>query len=274
MYRQPSLFDLPIDFISFGSGSSGNCYYLRQGDCGLLLDMGVGIRRFLKYFNAYGFKLPQVKAVLLTHDHLDHVRAVGAMSRKQHWPVYATAAVHEGMRRNPVIKQKVPAENIHFVEHGKSFEIGPFTIEPFPVPHDASENTGYLVRCGEITFCLMTDIGHVTPETSHYVGQAQYLVVESNYDPDMLASGPYPYPLQERIRNGNGHLSNHQCAAMLREHLNPEILRRLWLCHLSQENNRPDLAQTTVAQALSDLPLACSPEPLRRVEPTGPYVLN
>lgn len=274
MLRQPSLFDLPIDFISFGSGSSGNCYYLRQADCGLLIDMGVGIRRFQKSFADYGFKLPQVKAALLTHDHLDHTRAAGAMSRKLHWPVYATQLVHEGMQRNPVIKQKVPADNKRFIQPGEAFDIGPFHIEPFPVPHDASDNVGYFITCdNRVTLCIITDAGAVTPEMQHYVSKAQYLVIESNYDPDMLASGPYPLHLQNRIRGGHGHLSNHQCGELLRQHANPELLRRLWLCHLSQENNTPDRAVTTVQSHLADTPIKCQPEALNRINPTGIFTL-
>lgn len=274
MQQQSSLFDLPIDFISFGSGSSGNCYYLRQGDCGILIDMGVGIRRFQKYFHAYGFKLPQVKAALLTHDHLDHVRAAGAMSRKNHWNVYATQGVHDGMMRNPVIKHKVPEEHRCIIEDGVPFEIGPFLIESFPVPHDATSNSGFMIRCGEVSICIITDIGNITPEICKAVSEAQYLVVESNYDPDMLASGPYPEMLKRRISNGHGHLSNQQCGCLLRDFVAPKRIKRIWLCHLSQENNRPELAQSTVARALEELQLPCIPEPMRRLDPTGPYVLQ
>lgn len=273
MQRQPSLFDLPIDFISFGSGSSGNCYYLRQGDYGVLIDLGVGIRRFQKFFNSYGFKLPQVKAVLLTHDHMDHVRAAGVLSRKMHWPIYATQAVHDGMQRNPVIKQKVPQENVRILRHYEPFDLGPFRIEPFGVPHDASCNTGYLITCDNVTFCLVTDIGRPTPEIRSHIARARYLVIESNYDPDMLASGPYPFRLQERIRNGHGHLSNPLCAELVRDHADPALLERLWLCHLSQENNTPDKARLAVQMALSERGFRCVPEPLRRTEPTGVFTL-
>lgn len=271
MLQQSSLFSLPLDFLSFGSGSSGNCYYLRYADYAILIDLGVGVRRFLKDFSAYGCKLPHVQAALLTHDHLDHVRAAGNLSRKLHWPVYATEKVFAGINRNPVIRNKIPQENVRVITHGTPFTLGPFLIEPFPVPHDASDNTGYFITCGDTSFCLITDIGAVTPEITRHVARAQYLVIESNYDPDMLASGPYPFPLQQRIRGGLGHLSNPQCAALLRQHVNPEILRGLWLCHLSQENNRPDLAARTVQQALADLPLQCTPIPLNRVQPTGPF---
>lgn len=274
MIKQRSLFDLPIDFISFGSGSSGNCYYLRQGDYGLLIDCGVGIRRFLKYFAAYGFKLPQIKAALITHDHLDHVRAAGTLSRKHHLPVYATQRVFEGMQRNPVIKQKVPQDNMHFIQHGMPFDLGPFHIEPFHVPHDSMDNSGYLITCDDITLCIATDIGSVTPDIQEHVSRANYLVVEANYDPQMLASGPYPRSLQERIRNGHGHLSNQQCAELVSCSASPTLLRRLWLCHLSQENNNPTLAQTTVNEAIAGRGFTCLAEPLKRVEPTGSFVLQ
>lgn len=274
MQQQYSLFDLPIDFICFGSGSSGNCYYLRFGDFGLLIDMGVGMRRFLKDFNAYGCNLSQIKAAIITHDHLDHVRAAGRLSTKNHWPVYATEEVHAGIQRNPVIHNKISDENRRIIRHGEPFQTGPFHIEPFKVPHDSSDNTGYFITCSGITFCLVTDAGAPTPEICHYVSKAQYLVIESNYDPDMLECGPYPLPLKRRIKGGLGHLSNPQCANILSQHVNPELLEGLWLCHLSQENNHPEKAESTVSEALAALHLRCKPLPLRRIQPTGPFLLR
>lgn len=274
MLSQPSLFDLPIDFICFGSGSSGNCYLLRHGQCAILIDMGVGIRRFQKYFNSYGFKLPNVQAAIITHDHMDHTRAAGALSRKLHWPIYATLPVHAGIDKNPVIKQKIPADHKRIITHGEPFEIGPFKITAFPVPHDASDNSGYFITCGSTSICIITDAGSITPEMRHYVHEAQHLIVEANYDAEMLRTGPYPYHLQERIRGGRGHLCNDECAHLLRECIDPAKIKNLWLCHLSQENNTPAKAQTTIQAALEDLHLPCQPQPLRRIEPTGPYVLG
>lgn len=274
MLYQSSLLDLPVEFISFGSGSSGNCYYLRHGDCGIIIDLGVGVRRFSKSFTNYGFNFGQIKAAFITHDHLDHVRASGPISRKYSMPVYATELVHQGMRRNPYNRQKVNPELARIIEHGTAVEVGPFTVMPFHVPHDASDNTGYFITCRDITFCLITDAGTVTEEMRQYIRQAQYLVIETNYDPDMLASGRYPVRLQNRIRSGRGHLSNFQCAEVLRECIDPQHLDGLWLCHLSQENNTPTHAYETVSQTLRDLQLSCLPIPLRRVEPTGPFTLT
>lgn len=274
LQQSSTLFDLPVDFACFGSGSSGNCYYLRQGDCGLLIDAGVGERRFKKAFMDYGFNMAQIKAILLTHEHLDHTRCAGRLSKKNNLPVYSTASVFTSMRHNPVIHNNVPAANEQTIQHGTPFQIGPFCIEPFKVPHDSSDNTGYFITCGNVNFCLITDCGSLTPDICHYVSRAQHLVVEANYDRDMLQNGPYPEYLKLRILSKNGHMDNAVCGNLLRENLTPSLIRNIWLCHLSQENNTPEKALATVNEAIEPLHLPCKAVPLHRIEPTGPFVLR
>lgn len=239
-----------VKFISFSSGSCGNSYYLLADGCGLLIDLGIGIRAFRKNFSNYGLPIAQINSILVTHDHTDHVRAVGAVSQKFHIPVYSSAKVHESMLANHYVSKKVPASLRHDVEKGTTFNIGPFTIRTFHVPHDSADNNGYIIDVEDLRFVLITDVGHFTEEMPEIVHSATHLVIESNFDAAMLASGRYPKRLQERISGGNGHISNALTAEFLAANLDPQRIRHVWLCHLSEENNRPALARDTVSEAL------------------------
>jgi len=238
-----------LRFISFGSGSCGNCYYLYTEDYGLLIDLGIGVRTLKKHFADYGLKLANIKSVLITHDHADHVKAVGSFCNTYNIPAYATAEVHEGIRRNYVIRKKIDTENIRTIMRNETFTLGPFSIKAFPVPHDSMDNVGYRIQCGDIVFCLITDAGHVTEEMATHIHESRYLVIEANHDEEMLRQGTYPSHLKARVAGPKGHLSNNMCAKALVEHAS-DALKHVWLCHLSQENNHPELARKTVEQAL------------------------
>lgn len=238
-----------LRFISFGSGSCGNCYYLYTEDYGVLIDIGIGVRKLKKYFQDYGLSMATIKAVLITHDHADHVKSVGAVVNALSVPAYATAEVHAGIQRNYVVHKKIDAANIRKVIKNEPFKLGPLTVTAFTVPHDSMDNVGYKVQCGNVTFCLMTDAGHVTDEMKHLINESQYLVIEANHDEQMLQTGPYPGHLKARVASRRGHLSNTECAQNLAAY-GTEALKHVWLCHLSQENNHPELARKTVEQAL------------------------
>lgn len=238
-------------FISFGSGSCGNCYYIFTKEGGFLIDAGVGIRKLKKYFSDYGLSLGKVRQIIVTHDHADHVKAVGVISDTYGLPVYATERVHEGIAHNYCVRKKVNPANMRIIEPGAEISLDGFSVTPFRVPHDSHENMGYIIRRDGVTFTLMTDIGHVTDEMAAVIGMSDYLVIESNYDEDMLWTGVYPEYLKKRVSGGNGHLSNKLCAKAIVDNAG-ERLRRVWLCHLSEENNHPELARKTVEQELSD----------------------
>lgn len=265
-----------LRFISFGSGSSGNCYLLTTPTDGLLIDIGVGLRSLKKNFRDYGLSFSQVHHVLVTHDHADHIKSVGSFSKDQHVPVYTTKVVHEGITKNYCVQQKVPSDYVNYVEKGTSFTIGDFKITPFGVPHDSSDNVGYMVEAEGTAFCVITDAGYVTDEMKEYINKADYLVIEANHDVEMVKNGPYPAFLKERILSQTGHLSNVECGEALVENMS-EHLKLVWLCHLSEENNHPELARKTVEAILrshgivagADLQL----EVLKRKSPTGIFDL-
>ena len=257
-----------LRFISFGSGSSGNCYLLTTPTDGLLIDIGVGLRSLKKNFRDYGLSFSQVHHVLVTHDHADHIKSVGSFSKDQHVPVYTT--------KNYCVQQKVPSDYVNYVEKGTSFTIGDFKITPFGVPHDSSDNVGYMLEAEGTAFCVITDAGYVTDEMKEYISKADYLVIEANHDVEMVKNGPYPAFLKERILSHTGHLSNVECGEALVENMS-EHLKHVWLCHLSEENNHPELARKTVEAILrshgivagADLQL----EVLKRKSPTGIFDL-
>jgi phosphoribosyl 1,2-cyclic phosphodiesterase len=238
-----------LKFVSFGSGSSGNCYYLGTATDGLLVDIGVGIRGLRKNSRDYGIHLNTVKHILITHDHADHIKSVGAFSHDYHVPVYATEKVHKGIDHNYCVQRKLTPEQRRLVEVGTPLQIGDFLVTPFFVPHDASENVGYQIEADGITFVIITDAGSFTEDMKERIGQANYLVIEANHDVEMLQGGPYPQYLKDRIISPSGHLSNRECGQMLAENMT-ERLKHVWLCHLSEENNHPELARKTVDATL------------------------
>ncbi len=265
-----------LKFISFGSGSSGNCYFLYTENDGLLIDVGVGIRTLRKKFKDFGLSMSQVHRLLITHDHADHIKSVGSVSHDYHLPVYATAVVHHGIDKNYCVQRKVSSELRQMIEPGVTYQLGDFKVTPFTVPHDSSDNVGYFVETVETNICIITDAGCVTDEMAHYIGKARYLIIEANHDFEMLQQGPYPQHLKARIQSKTGHLSNADCGKAIAENMS-EQLRHVWLCHLSEENNHPELARKTVETVLRSYGVIAGKdfqlEVLKRTTPSGIFEL-
>lgn len=238
-----------LKFISFGSGSSGNCYYLATDTDALIIDAGVGMRIFKRHLHDYGIRLDSIHNILLTHDHADHVKSVGGLAQTLGVPVYTTHDVHVGIYKNWCVRKKIPMAQQHSLTKGEKVQIGEFTVMPFAVPHDSTDCVGYQITCQGVVLTIITDCGHVTEEMPALVEQTDYLVLEANYDPEMLDHGPYPEYLRRRIKGERGHLSNMECGQLLAEHATPR-LKHVWLCHLSEENNHPELARKTVETIL------------------------
>ena len=277
MYFCSQIEKVMLKFISFGSGSSGNCYMLATPTDALLIDIGVGLRGLKKDCRDYGVSLSSVKHVLVTHDHADHIKSVGAFSNDYQVPVYATREVHDGINRNYCVVKKVAAEQVGLVEKGKTLQLGEFTVTPFAVPHDSADNVGYFIEAEGTNFCLMTDAGRVTDEMKGYISKAHHLVIEANHDIEMVQNGPYPQFLKERILSGTGHLNNRECGEAIAENMSEE-LHNVWLCHLSEENNHPELARKTVESVLRSYGIVVGTdvrlEVLKRTTPTGPFELH
>ena len=241
-----------ISFISFGSGSSGNCYYLHNGACGILIDAGISARTLKRYFIEYGLRRDIVRCILVTHDHADHVKYVGKISSDLAIPVYATSKVHDGIERNYCVHKKIEPRWRCIMRKGGTIKVGGGEgpgVTSFDVPHDSSDNVGYKIEWEGLTLCLITDAGHVTSAMEANISSSDYLIIEANHDEQMLARGNYPEYLKQRISSPVGHMSNKTCAQALVDNASAR-LRHVWLCHLSQENNHPELARLTVETAL------------------------
>jgi len=241
-----------IRFLSFSSGSCGNCYLLLGPEGGVLIDAGVSIRRMKKILEGEGLDFNSFQSVLVTHDHGDHIRNLGSICKRLSKPVWTTPSIHEALLRHPFTRLEIGACRRDLVPEEWNPVAPGIEARYFIVPHDATQTVGYAIRCQDHLFVLMTDLGHVTDEAVGWASRADTVVVESNYDVDMLLGGSYPHPLKMRICQGIGHLSNDACSDAIRRFMHPG-LKNLFLCHLSGNNNTPELAYETAAATLREL---------------------
>ena len=235
-----------VRFVPLFSGSSGNAAYISCGDTRILVDAGVSGTRIRQELAKAGADAAALTGILITHDHADHIAGAGVLSRKFDLPIYAT----EGTWR--IMETKigaVPLKNVRIIEPGQDFYLGEANVLPFATPHDAAQPVGFTFSVGGVKLSIATDMGYMTKTTMAAIENSDIVLLESNYDPDMLQAGPYPYDLKKRILSRKGHLSNDDAAkscCCLAEH----GVRNIVLGHLSKENNFPELAYQTAAQQL------------------------
>ena len=242
--------DNTIRFMSLSSGSCGNCYYLGTDEGGILIDAGVSLRRLKKALIENGLDMDSFSAVLVTHDHLDHIRHLGSFCKKLCRPVYTTDVIHGALARHTFTASTISScRRILLPDQWN--EVAGMKVRYFIVPHDATQTVGYAIDASGHKFVIMTDVGRMTDEAVEFARQAHTVVVESNYDMDMLMSGPYTHELKMRIVQGCGHLSNDECASAVRRFWH-EDLRNIFLCHLSENNNTRQLAYDCITEALED----------------------
>ena len=254
-----------VRFKSFSSGSCGNCYFLGLEEDGVwtdavLIDAGVSLRAVKKELIREHIPIECVRAILVTHDHMDHIHSLGSYCKYLKLPVWATAELHAAMARHTYTLEHLAAVR-HSLERDAWNEIIPGVLDAryFVVPHDATQTVGYGIRLGGLNFVIMTDLGRMTPEALSFAAHAGVVVVESNYDREMLMNGPYPHDLKMRICQGGGHLSNDECAEAVRRFYHRD-LTHLFLCHLSENNNTPELAIKATSDVLADIGLLPSYE--------------
>ena len=264
-----------IRFKSFSSGSCGNCYFLgseEEGHThGVLIDAGVSPRRLKKELLAEGLGFDCIDAVLVTHDHLDHIRSLGSYCKHLQKPVWSTKTLIGALSGHFITGEHIGAFS-RGLEDGWNRINEDFSVRYFIVPHDATQTVGYAVLADGYRYVHITDCGRMTSEALDWCRQADTLVLESNYDCGMLACGPYPKELQDRIRSGHGHLSNDECTAVLKEINHPE-LKYVFLCHLSEHNNTPFLALRTALTAF-DVTSAPKVIPLPRENASPMFTLR
>ncbi len=248
---QYELFQLErFSFFSLSSGSCGNCYYLGNSRYGILIDAGIGPRVIRKRLAENGVDLSSIMAVLITHDHYDHIKSAGYLGEKLHIPVYATREVHRGISNSPLIRHSLNGSSKYIKKKGTLFRLKISALLLSTCHTTVSIMQAIFFEFGNNKLTLVTDVGAITDEVAYYICKANHLVIESNYDEEMLRNGCYPYHLKRRITSGEGHLSNRETAEFLANNYSSE-LRNIWLCHLSGDNNNPTLAYETVERQLS-----------------------
>lgn len=232
-----------LKFISFGSGSSGNCAYVGTADRGILIDAGVSNTFVTDELLRNGIDISAVAGILLTHDHGDHVKfAYALLRRNQHMRLFCTPKTLNGMLRRHSISRRI--KDYHQAIYKEfPFEAAGLTITPFEVSHDGTDNVGYCIEAAGVRLVVTTDTGIITPRADFYMRPANALMIESNYDETMLRHGTYAEHLKARILSEIGHLDN----AVTAEYIAglPETLSHVFLCHLSHDNNTPEIALET-----------------------------
>jgi len=262
--------------MSLASGSSGNCYYVGIDNYGILLDAGVSVRFLRKVLKENGIGLEQIMAVFITHDHADHIRSVGSLGEKYGIPVYATKKVHTGIDNSIMSDGKLYTSR-RIIEKEIAIPVKDLKITAFDVPHDSNECVGYLISYKHHKLVLATDVGHIDEKVAEYIRLANHLIVEANYDREMLVQGKYPPFLKARISNGNGHLCNSETAEFLAANFDLH-LKNIWLCHLSKDNNHPELAYKTVEIAMQQYGIRIGKDvnlvALKRTTPSEMFILE
>ncbi len=225
-----------IKFISLISGSSGNAAFISDGKTNLLIDCGMSGTKLKDALHSIDELPENIDALLITHEHIDHTKGAGVISRRYNIPVYATKGTHLHMDAG-----KIADENIHIIKDSVPFEIGNIGIMPFSIPHDASEPVGFTFSMNGERHALATDIGRMNDNILDSIKGCKHVLLESNHDVEMLRCGSYPFPLKQRILGDFGHLSN-DVAAQTALTLIQNGTEHIMLGHLSQENNRPEIA--------------------------------
>lgn len=233
-------------FASLGSGSRGNATLVEAGGARVLVDCGFAMREVERRLGRLGVAPDSLDAVLISHEHADHIRGVGALARRYRLPVWATAGTFGGGRCGKLHEARV------FNSHGPRIRFGRLEVRPYPVPHDAREPCQFLFAADGLQLGLLTDTGSVTQHIVDCLSACDGLLLEANHDTGMLRSGPYPPRLQARVGGAYGHLSNDQAAGLL-TCLDHRRLRHVLVGHLSEKNNHPDLARECLLAAVPAL---------------------
>ncbi|MDR3075498.1 MAG: MBL fold metallo-hydrolase [Candidatus Methanoplasma sp.] len=220
------------------SGSDGNCIVIQHDDEAVMIDAGISCRRITGLMEQEGVEKKAIKALLVTHEHSDHISGAGAVSRKFGIPVMCNKATFDCSG----------ISNVEYAEIATmgSFCIGEMNITPLPTSHNAAEPNAFMVEAEGKKILVATDTGKLTFQVEHALEEANIAVIESNYDKKMLADGPYPQYLKRLIASDMGHLSNVDCAGAIKRTMNEN--RQIFLAHLSKTNNIPDVARDTVAE--------------------------
>ncbi|KRM12620.1 MBL fold metallo-hydrolase [Paucilactobacillus suebicus] len=234
--------DDQLHYSILASGSTGNVTYLETPEHKILIDAGLSGKKIQGLMEKIGRSLTDVDALFVTHEHTDHIKGVGVLARKYGMNVYANHGTWDAMSSKI---GKVPVEQQHILEPGKTLSMGDMDVESFAVSHDAAEPQFYQVHHDGKTFCDLTDTGYVSDRVEQTIKDADAYLIECNHDMEMLRMGPYAWPLKQRILGDEGHLSNEDGANTMMSVIGNQT-KQIFLGHRSQENNMRSLAHLTV----------------------------
>jgi phosphoribosyl 1,2-cyclic phosphodiesterase len=262
-----------MEFCTIASGSSGNCTFVGNDHVSLLIDAGISGKRIEEGLNKAGRSGKDLDGILITHEHIDHIRSIGVLARKYKVPVYATGGTMDYLFHCSSLG-RLDRELFHKVEADRPFSVGGMVIEPFHIMHDAAEPVGYRIEADGKKFAVATDMGCYDDYIIEHLKGLDSIVIESNHDINMLQVGKYPYRLKQRILGERGHLSNASSGQLLSKVLN-DHLQGIFLGHLSQENNLPELAFETVRVEIMFSDTGYRPEelPIRVAKRSAPSPL-
>jgi len=236
-----------FEFCVLSSGSKANCTYVRSGETRILVDCGLSARETTKRLESIGVAIEQLTAIVVTHEHTDHVAGIPVFLRRRPLPIFANGATFRASRQ----LSEVPDEFRRTFSAGERFEVGEISFEPFSVLHDAADPVAFRVNNGRATLGIVTDLGQVTGLVRERTKELDAIVLETNHDPMLLQECPYPWDLKQRIAGRSGHLSN-ETAAELLEHLhngNACALKVVVAAHISENSNDPVLAVDALKNA-------------------------
>lgn len=260
------------------SGSRGNSTVLSSSQASILVDAGISCKETLKRMKAAGEDPQKLKAIVISHEHQDHVAGLQVLARKLKVPVYVTEATYQSWRRSTKDPAGKPArlERVEHFHAGRSFSVGDITVSTFTTSHDAVDPCGFTFRAEGVKFGIVTDLGYLSANVKDALRGCDGLMIESNHDLEMLRTGPYPWMVKQRIMNKKGHLSNSALAEFFaRDYDNQAAF--LVLAHLSEHNNHPELARETAYKALGgrmNLFQSCSLALARQDQPLPPLCLG
>lgn len=235
-----------LNFCSLYSGSSGNSLFVQSENTNILVDAGESAKKIVNALSSINVSPESLDAIVVTHEHIDHVKSIGTLSQKYNIPVYATEKTWSAM---PTQSEKINKDLHRLFNPSKDFLIGDLNLLPFSIPHDAADPCGFNISCKDKNLSIATDLGHITSNIMDILSQSSFVLLESNYDPDILKFSKYPYYLKQRISGDSGHLSNNEAGKLI-SHLVNKNLTSVMLGHLSKENNFPELAYKTVVDEL------------------------
>jgi phosphoribosyl 1,2-cyclic phosphodiesterase len=234
-----------LKFCVLASGSSGNSSLVATNTTRLLIDAGLGVRDLMQRLASTGESLDRLDAILITHEHSDHISGLCRLLRKLRRPI----PVYVTQRTAPVIDWETCEPAIERFQAGSSFTIGDISIDSFTIPHDAIDPVGYTFRAAGVKIGIATDLGYIPDSIKYHLRSTDVLLLESNHDIEMLKVGPYPWSVKQRVMGRNGHLSNDVVSDFLRDDFAASTAS-LILGHLSEHNNHPELVRMSAASAL------------------------